>query len=106
LHGTTYGIYHPNYDNHVYRNITINGDGSEPFNRGHDDISIQHGVATVDGLTFEGTRGYKSSIPLIQLTDDNATGKAAVHVRNLKVLRHDPKDPRPIAAVGGGARVA
>ena len=47
LHGTVYGVYHPNYDNHVYRNVTINGDGSEPFNRGHDDISVQYGA--VDG---------------------------------------------------------
>ncbi len=102
LHGTVYGIYHPNYDNHVYRNVTINGDGSEPFNRGHDDLSVQYGVVTVDGLTFEGTRGYRSSLPLIQMTDDNPTGRAAVHVRGLKVVRHNAKDARPVAAVGGG----
>lgn len=105
LHGTVYGVYHPNYDNHVYRNISINGDGSEPFNRGHDDISIQHGVVTVDGLTFENTRGYKSSIPLIQMSDDNPTGKAESHFRNVKVVRQNPKDPRPIVNTGGGAHV-
>jgi hypothetical protein len=105
LHGTVYGVYHPNYDNHVYRNVTINGDGSEPFNRGHDDISAQYGVVTVDGLTFENTRGYKSSIPLIQMSDDNPTGKAASHFRNVKVVRHNPKDPRPVVNLGGGARV-
>src|SRR5919197_2593240 len=79
LHGTVYGVYHPNYDNHVYRNVTINGDGSEPFNRGHDDISVQFGRLTVDGLTFESTKGSKGSIPLIQMSDDNPTGKAASH---------------------------
>lgn len=30
LFGTVYGVYHPNYNNHVYRNVTINGDGSSP----------------------------------------------------------------------------
>jgi hypothetical protein len=105
LHGTTYGVYHPNYDNHVYRNVIINGDGSEPFNRGHDDISVQYGAVTVDGLTFENTRGYKYSIPLIQMSDDNPTGKAVSHFRNLKVIRHNPKDPRPVVNTGGGFHV-
>jgi hypothetical protein len=105
LHGTVYGVYHPNYDNHVYRNVIINGDGSEPFNRGHDDISVQYGPLTVDGLTFENTRGYKYSIPLIQMSDDNPTGKAVSHFRNVKVIRHNPKDPRPVVNTGGGAHV-
>ncbi len=105
LHGTVYGVYHPNYDNHVYRNVTINGDGSEPFNRGHDDISIQYGPLTVDGLTFETTKGYKDSIPLIQMSDDNPTGNAITHIRNLKVVRADPKNPRPVLNTGGGSHI-
>jgi hypothetical protein len=105
LLGTVYGVYHPNYDNHVYRNVTINGDGSEPFNRGHDDTSVQYGLLTVDGLTFENTRGYKTSIPLIQLSDDNPTGKAVSHFRNVKVIRPNPRDPRPVVDTGGGLHV-
>lgn len=105
LHGTVYGVYHPNYDNHVYRNVTINGDGSEPFNRGHDDASVQYGRLTVDGLTFENTRGSKSSIPLIQMSDDNPTGKAESHFRNVKVVRQDPKNPRPLMNTGGGSHI-
>ena len=105
LHGTTYGVYHPNDDNHVYRNVTINGDGSEPFNRGHDDISIQFGPLTVDGLTFETTKGYKDSIPLVQMSDDNPTGNAVTHIRNLKVVRSDPKNPRPVLNTGGGSHI-
>ena len=100
-----YGVYHPNYDNHVYRNLTINGDGSEPFNRGLDDDSIQYGPLTVDGLTFTHVRGYPYSIPLIQISDDNPTGKAVSHFRNLKVLRADPTDRRPVVDTGGGAHV-
>src|SRR5262249_54419840 len=55
--------------------------------------------------TFEGTRGYKSSIPMIQMSDDNPTGKAVMHFRNVKVLRHSPKDPRPVVNTGGGAHI-
>jgi len=46
----TYGVYHPNYDNHVYRDVYIGYTNTEPFNRGHDDDSIQYGALTVDGL--------------------------------------------------------
>ena len=60
---SVYGVYHPNYDHHVYRNLTINGDGSEPFNRGHDDDSVQFGPLAVDGLTFTGVRGYPGQHP-------------------------------------------
>ena len=102
---SVYGIYHPNYDNHVYRNLKINGDGSEPFNRGHDDISIQHGPLTVDGLTFTKVRGGKNQIPLIQMTDDNPSGKATAHFRNIKLIDTVGKVTRPIANTGGGEHV-
>ena len=74
---SVYGVYHPNYDNHVYRNVLINGD-AEPFNRGHDDLSVQYGPLTVDGLTFDGC-AVSYSVPLIQISDDNPTGKAVSH---------------------------
>jgi hypothetical protein len=102
IHGSAYGVYHPNYDHHVYRNLTINGTGGEPFNRGHDDISVQYGAVTVDGLTFDDVTGYPYSIPLIQMSDNNPTGKAVSHFRNLKVLRHDAANRRPVVNTGGG----
>jgi len=100
-----YGVYHPNYDHHVYRNLTINGDGSEPFNRGHDDDSIQYGPLAVDGLTFTETRGYQYSIPLIQISDDNPTGHAESHFRDVQVSRQDRANRRPVVDTGGGAHV-
>ncbi len=102
---SVYGVYHPNYDHHVYRNVTINGDGDEPFNRGHDDDSVQYGPLTVDGLHFTGTRGSRTSIPLIQLSDDNPTGQAVSHFRNVEVIRQQPGDRRPVVDTGGGAHV-
>jgi hypothetical protein len=102
---SVYGVYHPNYDHHLYRNVSINGSGSEPFNRGHDDVSVQYGPLAVDGLTFEGVRGYPDSIPLIQMSDDNPTGTAVSHFRNVKVLRQDASNRRPVVDTGGGARI-
>jgi hypothetical protein len=96
-----YGIYHPNFDHHVYRDLHINGDLSEPFNRGHDDLSVQHGVVTVDGLTFENVRGTTDQLALIQISDNNPTGKAESHFRNVQVRRHDDST-RALVDLGGG----
>jgi hypothetical protein len=103
LHRTHYGVYHPNYDNHVYRDVTISGSNTEPFNRGHDDLSVQYGKLTVDGLTFLG-HGYSSQMPLIQISDDNASGAAESHFRNVKVLQRRDNNRRALANRGGGPR--
>jgi hypothetical protein len=62
LHRVVYGVYHPNYDHHHYQDMLISQVSAEPFNRGHDDLSVQYGVLTVDGLTFAGHR-YNASMP-------------------------------------------
>ena len=100
-----YGIYHPNFDDHVYRNVVIKETNTEPFNRGHDDDSVQHGVLAVDGLVFEGIRS--GGMPLVQISDDNATGRAESHFRGLKTLNWEQRGRRREAAIvnlGGGPR--
>jgi hypothetical protein len=100
-----YGVYHPNYDNHVYRNVTIKNSGTEPFNRGHDDNSEQHGQLTVDGLIFENCRS--GGMPLIQISDDNSTGKAESHFRGVQTVNWEQRGRRGGAAIvnlGGGPR--
>jgi hypothetical protein len=82
-----YGVYIPNYDHHVYRDLYMSDMNGEPFNRGHDDRSIQYGPLTVDGLTFDNVRGN----PLIQISDDNPTGTAVSHFRNVKVQNRPEK---------------
>lgn len=103
---SAYGVYHPNFDRHVYRNVEIRKSGNsgdaEPFNRGHDDDSKQFGVVTVDGLTFAGH--HFSDMPLIQITDDNPTGKAETHIRNVKVEDRRDNNRRALANRGGGPR--
>jgi hypothetical protein len=100
IHRAIYGVYHPNYDRHVYKNMTISDTNSEPFNRGHDDLSIQYGPLAVDGLTFASLRN--SSAPMIQLSDDNPTGKAETHIRGLKLVNNGSK--RPVIDTGVGPK--
>jgi hypothetical protein len=102
LHRAVYGVYHPNYDRHVYRNMLISQSEAEPFNRGHDDDSIQYGVLTVDGLTFAGH--HNSGMPLIQISDDNPTGLAESHFRNVKVIERKDNNKRALVNLGGGPR--
>jgi hypothetical protein len=100
-----YGIYHPNFDNHVYRNVTIKQTNTEPFNRGHDDDSVQHGILAVDGLVFDGIRS--GGMPLIQISDDNATGRAVSHFRGVETTNWEQRGRRREASIvnlGGGPR--
>lgn len=103
LHHVAYGVYHPNFDNHVYRNVTIRGTHTEPFNRGHDDDSIQYGKLTVDGLTFD--ECASSQMPLIQISDHNPTGTAETHMKNVKTVNWSTNGKsRAIVNLGGGPR--
>jgi hypothetical protein len=99
-----YGVYHPDYDHHVYRDLAIIATDTEPFNRGHDDDSVQYGPLTVDGLTFDGFQGYASSVPLIQISDNNPTGEAVSYFRGVRVVHRQDKGRRPLVNVGGGTR--
>jgi hypothetical protein len=100
---THYGVYHPNYDNHVYRNVLISQSNTEPFNRGHDDDSVQYGPLTVDGLTFDNCRS--GGMPLIQISDDNPTGNAVTHMRNVKTTNwSDSSRQKALVNLGGGPR--
>lgn len=103
IHRAAYGVYHPNYDNHVYRGVRIGQTHTEPFNRGHDDLSVQYGVLTVDGLTFDGCRS--GGMPLVQISDDNPTGRAETHFRNVRTVNwSDTSKARAVVNRGGGPR--
>jgi len=102
-----YGIYRPQFINHVYRNLTISHTETEPFNRGLDDESLQYGSIAVDGLTFVVDR--YGSMPLIQMSDNNPSGKAESHFRNVKVVETHQRSGRnvqPLASRGGGSQVS
>ncbi len=61
-----FGVYHPNYDAHVYRDITLAQITREPLNGGHDESSLPTGDFTFERLTLKNCR--LESDPLIQLT--------------------------------------
>ena len=98
-----YGVYHPNYDRHVYRNLKIYRTDTEPFNRGHDDDTIQYGPLTVDGLEFT-SKYYGGNMPFIQISDNNPTGLAVSHFKNVKVLERPAKGQKAVVNLGGGPR--
>jgi hypothetical protein len=99
LNHAVYGIYRPAFDNQVFKNLHMIDVSSEPFNRGMDDASAQFGKIAVDGLTFENP-GYPG-IPLIQMTDNNLSGQAEAHFKNVKVTGKMSK--RAWFDRGGGA---
>ncbi len=105
IHQAAYGIYRPAFENQVYRNLHISAVGAEPFNRGMDDTSCQVGSISVDGLTFE--TGYgNNSTPLVQISDNNLSGTAATHLRNVTVHRPTQfQDRWPLINRGVGTRV-
>ena len=43
-------------------------------------------------------------MPLIQISDDNPTGTAVSHFRNVKVVNRKDKGRRPLVNLGGGPR--
>jgi hypothetical protein len=105
VHKAVYGVYHPNYDRHFYKDLLVSQVAAEPFNRGHDDLSVQYGILAVDGLTFAGHHyGGRSGMPLIQMTDDNPTGTAESHFRNVRVIDNKGAEKRALANLGGGPR--
>jgi hypothetical protein len=105
IHRAGYGVYHPNYDRHFYKDLLISQTLTEPFNRGHDDLSVQYGVLAVDGLTFAGYHhGGPTGMPLIQISDDNPTGTAESHFRNVKVVDNKGAERLALVNLGGGPR--
>jgi len=81
---TAYGVYRPAFDNQVYRNVHITRAGGEPFNRGMDDASCQVGVFTVDGLQIdELDKTSDHHTPIVQMSDNNLSGHAESHFRNV-----------------------
>jgi hypothetical protein len=98
-----YGIYRPWFENHVYRDLTISDTNTEPFNRGLDDDSTQHGTITVDGLTFRGVR-RDDHVPLIQISENDASGGAESHFRRVQVVERRDGEKRALVNRGGGPR--
>jgi len=96
-----YGVYHPDYDAHVYRRIHFNNVISEPINRGHDDESVQFGTFTYDDLRLENCRVGRD--PLIQLACTSPHPGAAGYFRHLTITNSISRSGK-VVDLGGGPR--
>ncbi|HZL35979.1 MAG TPA: G8 domain-containing protein [Tepidisphaeraceae bacterium] len=101
INHAVYGVYHPDYADHVYRNIYLNTVISEPINRGHDDESIQNGSFTYENLTLENCRIGRD--PLIQLTCTSPRPGQQGDFRNVTIKNSTSHDSN-IVDLGGGPR--
>ncbi len=96
-----YGIYHPDYDVHVYRDVELHNVSAEPINGGHDEASLPYGNFTYDRLTLENCRLERD--PLIQLTGIGSKPDLAGHFRGI-TLRNSQSGLTGIVDFGGGPR--
>ena len=96
-----YGVYHPDYDAHVYRRIHFDHVISEPINRGHDDESVQYGTFTYEDLRLENCRVGRD--PLIQLACTSPRAGAVGHFRQLTIT-NSASHLGKVVDLGGGPR--
>ena len=96
-----YGVYHPDYDAHVYRNISLTRVGAEPINRGHDDDSIQHGDFTYENVQLIDCRSGRD--PLIQMACTSPKAGTAGHFRNVSWPGSESRQGK-VVDLGGGPR--
>jgi len=100
VENAAYGVYHPDYDAHVYRDVELHNISAEPINGGHDEASLPYGDFTFDRLALVDCR--LSRDPLVQLTVVGPKAGLAGHFRGL-TLRNCQSNSG-IVDFGGGPR--
>ncbi len=95
-----YGVYHPDYDAHVYRDLDFDHVESEPINRGHDDESIQFGDFTYERLRLANCRVGRD--PLIQLACTAPRPGVAGYFKDLRI--ENCRSAANVVDLGGGPR--
>jgi hypothetical protein len=95
-----YGIYHPNYDHHVYRDVWLENISSEPLDGGHDESAFPYGNFTYDRLTLANCRLERH--PLVQLTAIGARPDVTGHFRGLS--SSGSQSQKGVIGFGGGPR--
>jgi hypothetical protein len=101
VQNAAYGIYRPDYDAHVYRDIAFGNVTAEPINGGHDEESLPYGDFTYDRLTFADCRLQRD--PLVQLTFIAPKPGLAGHFRGL-TLTNSSSHESSVVDFGGGPR--
>ena len=96
-----FGVYHPDYDVHEYRDLALHNVTAEPLNGGHDERSLPYGDFTYDRLTFADCT--LKSDPLIQLTAIAPTPGLTAHFRGV-MLTNSQSRAGGVVDFGGGPR--
>ena len=96
-----FGIYHPNYDTHVYRQIAFDRITQEPLNGGHDEDSLPFGNFTFDGLALANCQLDRD--PLIQLTGIGPAAGLSGHFRGVSI-NNSKSSSNSVVDFGGGPR--
>ena len=96
LSGGTYSIYRPEYDHHVYRNLSFRHIGLRGLGRaggadggGYDAVSVQHGPFTCENITFEDCRCQQ---PLFAFNAAGAQAGQVGHFRDIVVKNSTAKE--------------
>jgi hypothetical protein len=97
---SAFGIYHPDYAEHVYRDIELTQISAEPLNGGHDEESIPLGNFTFDRLALIDCRLARD--PLIQLTAIAPLAGIAGHFRGVSI--RNSQSSAGTIDFGGGPR--
>jgi hypothetical protein len=89
ISGGTYGVYRPEYDHHVYRNLSFHHIGLRGMGRagvadggGYDAVSVQHGPFTCENVTFESCHCGQ---PFFALNATAPQDGVVAHIRNVVV---------------------
>lgn len=101
VQNAAFGIYHPDYDVHVYRDIKFDNVTAEPLNGGHDEQSLPYGDFTYDRLSF--AHCHLERDPLIQLTGVAPKPNLAGHFRGVTIA-NSKLGSGNVVDFGGGPR--
>jgi hypothetical protein len=101
VQNAAFGIYHPDYDAHVYRDIEFHNVTAEPINGGHDEESLPQGDYTYDRLAFVNCRLQRD--PLIQLTSIGPKPGISGHFRGVTISNSHSAGGN-VVDFGGGPR--
>ena len=101
VNNAAFGIYHPDYDAHVYRDIGFENVTAEPLNGGHDEESLAHGDFKFDRLTFKNCLLERD--PLIQLNHRASKPSVAGHFRGVTLV-NSKSNGSAVVDFGGGPR--
>jgi hypothetical protein len=93
-----YGVYHPDLDAHVYRNITLKQTMGNTIIRAHADESTQYGSFSFENLRLEDC-GYPGQ-PLIQMACTSPKPGQAGHFRNVVATERTPSGGNVVDLLG------